>query len=85
MDVLSKNKFSKRGLKTSSYAGLFGFALSFTPYWRASFVRRKLRGGLLASTHKLSVGDERKAPRQSLSAPFCIGFNKSRYDCHADP
>jgi hypothetical protein len=60
-------------------------SLSLMTYCSADFSLLIDRGGSLASTLRLDIGEVLKAPRHRRSAAFCTRSKVSRYESRADP
>ena len=70
---LVSNNFIYLLSHTTLCAGCFGNDFTLEAYCRDSFARLAPKQGSCASTYKLSTGEVRNAPRQSLIPWLCMG------------
>ena len=70
---LASNNFIYVLSNTALCTGWFGNDFILVAYCRDSFARLAPKLGSCASTYKLSTGEVRNAPRQSLSPWLCMG------------
>ena len=71
---LASNNFIYVLSNTALCAGLFGNDFILVAYYRDSFARLAPKLGSCAATYKLSTGEVRNSPRQSLSPWLCMAF-----------
>ena len=71
--ALASNNFVYLLSNTALCAGCFGNDFILEAYCRDSFARLAPKQGSCAQTYKLSTGEVRNAPGQSLSPWLCMG------------
>ena len=76
---LASNNFIYLLSNTALCAGCFGNDFILEAYCRDSFARLAPKQGSSASTYKLTTGEVRNAPRQSLSPWLCMGSSICKY------
>ena len=69
---LASNNYIYILSNTALLAGCFGNGFILEAYCRDSFARLAPKQGSCASTYKLSTGEVRNVPRQSLSPWLCM-------------
>ena len=72
---LASNNFIYLLSNTALCAGCFGNDFILVAYCRDNLAHLSPKLGSCASTYKLSIGEVRNAPRQSLSPWSCMGFS----------